>query len=150
MLWRRGAAYSQDLRERVFAAAEAGLRVGQIADALLVSESYVSKVLGRQRRTGERTARPQRCHMAPKLAPYHQAIRDHVMANPDITLAELQTWLRHEHNVSASAALICTTVNELGLTLKKSPCGRPSRIDPILPQHERNGDKASRASIPAS
>ena len=34
MLWKRGRAYAQDLRERVFAASDAGLRVGQIAEAL--------------------------------------------------------------------------------------------------------------------
>lgn len=123
MLWERGKAYSQDLRERVFAAAEAGLRVGEIADQLLVSDSYVSKVLGRQRRTGERTARPQRCHVAPKLARYHDAIREHVWANPDITLSELQAWLQDQHKVSASAGLICQTVNQLDLTRKKVPAG---------------------------
>jgi hypothetical protein len=47
MLFQRGKAYSQDLRERVFAAAEDGGRVGQIARGLRVSVSYVSKVLSR-------------------------------------------------------------------------------------------------------
>jgi transposase len=150
MLWERGKAYSQDLRERIFAAAEAGLRVGEIADQLLVSDSYVSKVLGRQRRTGERMARPQRCHVAPKLACYHDAIREHVSANPDITLGALQVWLRDQHKVSASAALICRTVNQLDLTLKKSPCGQLSRTGRTSPQREPNGGKSSRVSIPAS
>jgi hypothetical protein len=45
MLWRRGRAYAQDLRERVFAAADVGQHVGGIAEALFVSISYVSKVL---------------------------------------------------------------------------------------------------------
>jgi len=44
MLWRRGKAYSQDLRERVFAAADDGEPVGGIASLLRVSVSYVSKV----------------------------------------------------------------------------------------------------------
>jgi transposase len=63
MPWKRGKAHAQDLRERVFAAFDEGLRVGQIAEALFVSVSYVSKVLGRRRLTGETTARPQRCHV---------------------------------------------------------------------------------------
>jgi hypothetical protein len=37
MLWQRGKAYSQDLRDRVFAAADAGTPVGRIAEMLLVS-----------------------------------------------------------------------------------------------------------------
>ena len=49
MQWRRGKAYSQDLRERVFALCDAGDPVGEIADALCVSISYVSKALSRRR-----------------------------------------------------------------------------------------------------
>jgi hypothetical protein len=52
MLWRRGKSYSQDLRERVFAAADDGEPVGRIATMLGVSVSYVSKVLSRRRLTG--------------------------------------------------------------------------------------------------
>ena len=44
MLWQRGKAYSQDLRARVFAAADDGEPVGRIATLLRVSVSYVSKV----------------------------------------------------------------------------------------------------------
>jgi hypothetical protein len=48
MLWRHGKSYSQDLRERVFAAADGGERVGRIATMLRVSVSYVSKVFCHQ------------------------------------------------------------------------------------------------------
>ncbi|MBV8095787.1 MAG: SDR family oxidoreductase [Acetobacteraceae bacterium] len=43
--------------------------VGEIAKALHVTSSYISKVLGRLRVPGERTVRPQRCHVLLKLAP---------------------------------------------------------------------------------
>ena len=36
MVWKRGRAYAQDLRDRVFAAADTGLPVGQIAEMLFV------------------------------------------------------------------------------------------------------------------
>ncbi len=68
MAWRRGKAYSQDLRERVFALSDSGCSVGSVAEQLLVSISYVSKALTRRRLTGETTARPQRCHVVPKLS----------------------------------------------------------------------------------
>ncbi len=42
MQWRRGKAYSQDLRERVFALCDAEDAVGEIAEALCVSVSYLS------------------------------------------------------------------------------------------------------------
>ena len=83
MLWQRGKSYSQDLRERVFAAADDGEPVGRIAVALRVSVSYVSKVLSRRRLTGQRTARPQRCHVAAKLTGLYDAILEHVNDHPD-------------------------------------------------------------------
>ncbi len=118
MIWRRGRSYSQDLRERVFAASESGLRVGQIAKALYVSVSYVSKVLAR-RRAGETAARLQRCHVAGKLTDLHGAIREQVKARPDTTIEELQTWLRETHKVAVSARVIWKALAKLDLTLKK-------------------------------
>ncbi len=119
MLWQRGKAYSQDLRERVLARADRGDRVGQIARALQVSVSYVSKVLSRRRETGETAARPQCNHVPPKLADLHDAIRGQVAAKPDATLAELRAWLTAEHKATASDALMCKTMRTLDLTRKK-------------------------------
>ena len=125
MSWSRGKAYAQDLRDRVFACSDGGQPVGVVARTLLVSVSYVSKVLSRRRSTGETAARPQRCHVPPKLAHLHQVIRDHVRAHPDMTLAELQAWLRETHQAAASVTLLSETLLGLGLTLKKDhPCGR--------------------------
>jgi transposase len=128
MLWQRGKAYGQDLRERVFAEADDGTPVGVIAEMLRVSISYVSKALSRRRDTGETTARPQRCHVPPKLQPYYAAIRKRVSACPDATLAELKAWLLETHDVEASTTLIWETLNHLDLTLKKRPFTRPSKI----------------------
>jgi transposase len=85
-----GKAYSQDLRERVLAAADEDLRVGQFAALLRVRISYVSKVLSRRQRTGQTTALPQRGHLLPKLADLHDAIRVQVTTRPDATIAELR------------------------------------------------------------
>ena len=110
MLWKRGRPYSQDLRERVFAEADDGSAVGEIATLLRVSVSYVSKVLTRRERTGETTTRPQRCHLQPKLAVFYEEIRKRVKDQPDATIVELQLWLRQTHRVSASTGLICETL----------------------------------------
>jgi transposase len=150
MLFRQGKPYSQDLRERVFAAADDGGRVGQMARLLRVSVSYVSKVLSRRRESGETTARPQRCHVAPKLAELYGAIREQVTARPDATLAELRAWLFETHGVSASEALLCTTLAELGLTLKKSRCGRRNRTAPMSRRRAPNGARTRPISLPAS
>ena len=109
MLWQRGRAYSQDLRERVLAGEDAGMSVGQIARHFSVSVSYVSKVLSRRRMTGETQARPQCCHLRPKLEPLYDALRGYIGAEPDATLRDVQTWLKDTHGVIASEGLVCET-----------------------------------------
>src|ERR1700674_5299699 len=119
MLWRRGKPYSQDLRERVFAAADDSEPVGRIAKLLRVSVSYVSKVLSRRRQTGQTTARAQRGHVPLRLADLHGAIQTQVPTRPDATIAELRAWLSKTHQVSASTGLMWKTLAALDLTFKK-------------------------------
>ncbi|HEY1432234.1 MAG TPA: hypothetical protein VGF39_11510 [Stellaceae bacterium] len=149
MLYQRGKAYSQDLRERVFAASDDGERVSEVAELLRVSVSYVSKALTRRRTTGETTARSQRGHKPPKLAPFYAAILDHVAARGDTTIEELRAWLLATHQVAASVGLIWQTLKLLGLTLKKSRCGPPSRIGRTSPRPVRRGVTASQRLIRA-
>ncbi len=147
MLHQRGKAYSQDLRERVFAASDEGERVGEVAELLRVSVSYVSKVLKRRRATGETTVRSGRGHRPPKLTPFYPAIRAYVAERSDTTIAALRAWLLATHQVSASVGLIWHTLKLLGLTLKKSHCGRPSKIGWTSPRAVRHGARASRCLI---
>lgn len=149
MLHQPGKPYSQDLRERVFAASDEGDRVGEIAELLRVSISFVSKVLLRRRGTGETTARPQRNHMTPKLAPLYEAVRARVLERPDGTIDELRAWLMETHAVAASVGLVWKTLKQLGLTLKKSHSARPNRIGPTSRGHARSGARNNRVSIPA-
>jgi transposase len=144
MLWQQGKAYSQDLRERVFAEADDGARVGQIAVLLRVSVPYVSKVLSRRRLTGATTALPQRCHVQPKLTDLYPVIRAKVAARPDATIAELRTWLCTEHKVSVSNGLMWATLRRLDLRLKKSRSGPQNRTVRTSPRRERNGARNSR------
>ena len=133
MLWHRGKPYSQDLRERVFAAADDGEPVGRIATMLRVSVSYVSKVLSRRRLTGQTKARPQRCHVVPKLSGLYPAIEAQVSRRPDATIAELRAWLLETHQISASTGLMNKTLAALDLTYKKSlstPASRRVRMSP--------------------
>jgi transposase len=141
LAWKSGKPYAQDLRDRVFMAADEAIPVGRIAERLSVSISYVSKVLSRRRLTGERAARPQCCHVPPKLAEYRTAIQEQVKSRPDATLAELQAWLLETHKVSASIKLMWETLAQLRLTLKKRPCTRQSRTGRTLPRHARRGVK---------
>ena len=145
MAWRRGKSYAQDLRDRVFAAADDGEPVGRIATMLRVSVSYVSKVLTRRRLTGETTARPQCCHVAPKLGGLYAAIEAQVANRPDATIAELRVWLLETHNISASAGLMNKTLAALDLTFKKSLFTPLSRRVGTLPRHASSGASSSRS-----
>ena len=93
--------------------------VGQIAQQLRVSGSYVSKVLGRRRTTGQRTALPQCCHVPRKLADLHDEIAARVAERADATIAELRAWLSQTHKVSASTGAMWKTLAALKLTFKK-------------------------------
>jgi len=130
---RRGKPYGQEMRDRVFRLSDGGLGVTATAERLQVSIAYVSKVLSRRRMTGEKSARPQRCHVQPKLAGLKDAIGTEVAARPDATIAELRDWLLATHAVSASNGLMHKTLVQLRLTLKKSRSTLPSRIVPTSP-----------------
>ena len=145
MQWRRGRAYSQDLRERVFALYDVGDAVGEIADALCVSTSYVSKALSRRRDAGETSARPQQCHVPPKLSGLYDAIRAEVTSRPDATLADLRRWLGEAHGVSASDGLLHGTLVKLGLTHKKRRCMPLNRSVQTSRLRVRTGRRSSPA-----
>lgn len=145
MAWQRGKPYSQDLRERVLAAADDGEPVGRIATLLRVSVSYVSKVLTRRRLTGETTARPQRCHVPRKLNDLYPAILAEVTSRPDATIGELRAWLHETHNVSASTGLIHRTLAALGLTYKKNPFTPPSKRVRMSPRPAATGASSNRS-----
>ena len=114
-----GAAYSQDLRERVMAAVDGGLGVYSAAPMFRVSVSYINKALGRRRATGDVTAHKSGGGPKPKLVAYDEALRAQVAQKADITLVELQAWLANDHAVKVSVGCLWARVGHLGLTLKK-------------------------------
>jgi|SRR5208282_1720003 len=115
-----GAPYSPDLRKRVIAAVDEGLGAYSAAALFRVSVSYIYKALGRRRATGEATAREAGRGPAPKLTAYDAALRARVAEEPDVTLAELQSWLLSEHAMKVSVGCLWKQLRRLGLTLKKS------------------------------
>ena len=140
MVWRKGQAYSQDLRDRVLAADGPSRAV---ATRFGVSVSYVVKARQRYLREGDSSARPQRSHTPRILAPLHDAIMTHVSRQRDATLDELRAWLREAHGVSASMGLMWNTLARLGLTLKKRPSTPPSRRVPTSPRRAGAGERHS-------
>lgn len=142
MGWRRGQAYSQDLRDRVLAMKGSARAV---AAQFCVSVSYVVKARQRRDRSGDVTAGPQHSHTPRKLASLHDAIAAYATENPDATAEEYRAWLLTEHGVYASAGLMWNTLNRLGLTLKKRRSARLSRIEPTLPRPAAPGVSCNRS-----
>ena len=138
-----GKPYSQDLRERVIATVDSGTRVCATARLFLVSVSYVSKVVGRRRETGETTVRVGRAGRKPKLAAHNEALRARVADYPDATLEELQAWLVAERAVTVSIGCLWNRLKFLELPLKKSRSEPPSRIGRMLPRLAMSGVRAS-------
>jgi len=140
MAWRSGQAYSDDLRGRVLDA-EGSARA--VAVRFGVSVSYVVKARQRRDRHGELSARPQASRTPRMLAGLHDAIAAQVRAHDEATLDELRAWLREAHGVSVSMGLMWNTLARLGLTLKKSRSGRPSRRARTWPPPAKLGARCS-------
>lgn len=138
-----GKPYSQDLRERVMAAVDCGTRAYTAAPLFRVSVSYIYKILGRRRATGETRARTGRAGRKPKLAAHDEALCARVAEHPDATLEELQAWLADERKVKVSIGCLWNRLRFLGLPLKKSHSEPPSKIVRMSPRLAGNGVRAS-------
>ena len=145
MAWRRGLAYSQDLRERVLAAVDGGRAVREVAPLFRVSISYIYKALERRAATGEAAPRRGGGSRPPKLAGHEAALLAHVRSKPDATLAEMRCWLLETRGVSLSNACLWNGLERLGWTLKKSHSARRSRTAPMSPPPGSPGGLASPA-----
>ncbi len=137
MKWRRGRAYSQDLRDRVLACN--GLSAAAVAARFGVSNSYVIKARQRRDRLGDRVAGQQTSHTPGKLDGYEDALHARVLQCPDATLAEHCAWARTELGVSVCLTTMWKRLRQLKLTLKKSVLSPPSRRGPPSPRHARYG-----------
>jgi transposase len=128
-----GRPYSQDLRDRVFAAVDSGMTAAEVAELFGVDVSYVYKILIRRRTTGLMTALPWAAGPQPKLKPHEEALRRHVAEFCDHTLEEIRTWLINERGIKVSVGCLWNTLQRMKLPLKKShsmPLNRNVKMSP--------------------
>jgi transposase len=130
---RMAAPYSQDLRDRVLAAYDRGMKTKEIATVFNVSPAWARRVKQRRREFGETTPRkvgnPGICKVdRTQLA---ELVRQH----PDATLAEL----REKLGIVCGLSTICTALKKLGLSFKKRSSTRPSRIVRTWSRNAPNG-----------
>jgi transposase len=114
--------YSNDLRERVIAALEAGLESqAEITETFAVSLSTVEKWWRCRRQTGRRTALPHAGGEQRELQGCAAFIRAEVKKQPDIALEELCVRVAEAEGVKASPSMMCRELQRLRLPRKKSP-----------------------------
>lgn len=114
-------AYSQDLRERVVGAVEAGQHSRpEIAETFEVSESTIDKWVKRWRDTGSVAALPFAGGRQRTLQGCTTIIRAEVKRQPDVTLDELCERIEAQTGVSASRSMMARELQVLALPRKKS------------------------------
>lgn len=115
-------AYSLDLRQRVVSAYENGVEtILEVAERFAVSDSFIKKLLRRKRATGGIAPVGHRGGQPKRLSEKHRKwLVKTVLAQPDITLGELQERLLREQNLSASVPTLCRELRALNLRRKKS------------------------------
>ena len=112
--------YSQDLRERVIAALEAGTTQAEVAAQFDIHKSTLEKWWYRWRDTGSCEASPGNPGPKRKLRAAESLIRAEVQKHPDISLAELCERVAEAKGIQASESMMCRELQILNLPLKKS------------------------------
>lgn len=121
------AAISMDLRLRIFEARQAGESTGEVAERFAVSPAFVRRLMQRHRQTGSLAAKTGPRGPKPRLAGHAEKLREIARQNPDLTAAEMRDRL----GVSVAVVTVWRALRALGLSFKKSPFTRPSRIVPM-------------------
>lgn len=113
-------ACSNDLRERVVKAVEAGSSCRSAALRFGVAPSSAIKWVARWRERGDVSPASQRGRVRSPLHPHRQWLLDQVIATPGLTLAELRDRLLAEHGLAAGIAAIWAFFKREGISFKKN------------------------------
>lgn len=112
-------AYSQDLRQRVLRAVDAGHRQAEVAETFAISVATIKRYLKQRRESG---------HLLPKAIPGRPAKKATVLqahlpaqleAHPDASREEHVQLLEAEYGIQVSTASISRARAALGWTRKK-------------------------------
>jgi transposase len=135
--------YSQDLRDRVLAAYDRGMRTKQIAELFAVSPAWARGIKQRRRETGQTAPRPMGGATVVKID--RARLAELVKQQPDATLRELRERL----GGACGEPAICMALKKLGLSFKKRRSTPPSRTARTSPNAASSGGPSSRRSTPA-
>lgn len=137
-----GAAYSQDLRDRVIAARDRGMKTKCVSDLFNVSASWVRRVMQRRREEGETHPRSRGGVRVVKID--LQRLRQLVNEQSDATIKQLHQRLGADCCESA----VGMALKRLGLSLKKRRFTQLSKIAPTSRCGANRGSRINRTSTP--
>ena len=137
-----GAAYSQDLRDRILAAYDRGMTTKQIAKTFHVSPAWARRVKQRRRESGRLSALPMGGMRVVKVD--LERLRQLVAQQPDATTRELHERLGCRCGESA----VGMALRRLNLTFKKRRSMRPSRTGPTWRKTAPPGKPGNHSSQP--
>ena len=115
-----GRPYSNDLRERIVEAVEAGSTRRGAAGIFGVSASCAVKLLWRWRETGSVSPAKLGAPTRSKLDPVADWLLALVKAETDLTLAEIRSRLAQEKSLSASIGLLWAFFERHDISFKKN------------------------------
>jgi len=122
-----GRAYSQDLRDRVLAAAAGGLSARKAAARFGIGVATAIVWVGRERRNGERSARRQGQPKGSKLDAHADFLLALIAETPDMTLHEMKARLMETAGLSAGIGTLWRFFDLRAITVKKKRRTRLSR-----------------------
>jgi transposase len=110
---------SNDLRERIIGAVEAGMSCNAAAKVYDVAISTVIKLVQRWKTTGSFEAKPMGGYRGHKLSKHTELVQGLIKEKPDITLAELRAKLK-AHKIKVGQTSIFRFLKHLNLSYKKN------------------------------
>lgn len=110
-------AYSVDLRERVLADCDAGMRTKEVAAKFVVSPAWVRRLKQKRRETGSIASHPRSGgRPAIIVGKRRERLKQLLAEHPDATVDELHRRLR----LKCCRSTVHNTVIAMGLSYKKS------------------------------
>jgi len=131
--------YSQDLRDRVLAAYDRGMKTSEIARTFSVSPAWARRVKQTRREEGRTTPLPRGGARITKIDMVRLA--ELVREQPDATLAELRDRL----GADCTDWAIGLALRRMNFTFKKRRSMRRNRIGPMSPHSVSSGGPNKRS-----
>src|SRR5437899_9362482 len=112
-------AHSQELRQQVLQAVDAGMSRDEIIERFHVSRATIKRYLKQRRETGNVLPRPIPGRPPRKKAALQIGVQELLEAHPEASQREYCQWWEAEHGMPVSRASMSRAIHVLGWTRKK-------------------------------